>query len=234
VRVVKDAVEHRGKIFIPTFAVGRAQLITNLLGAMFRSRKVRPFPVFLDSPMAIEASKIYANHRELFDDEMIRYIKQRPLADDLKTLKTCATAEESKLINDQPGPCLVMAGAGMCNAGRILHHLKNNLWKPETRVLIVGFQSDGSLGRRLVNGDKVVSIFGEKIAVKASVHTLGGFSAHAGQSDLLTWFDAVAPSRPRVLLTHGEDKARNALAAKLKSRFGLKPILPALQDTVSL
>lgn len=232
--IVQDAVQNRGKMLVPTFAVGRAQLITGLLGWMFRRKMVKPFPLFLDSPMAIEATKIYMRHRELFDDDMRRFIAEKPLREDLKTLKLCATAQESMQINDQPGPCLVMAGAGMCNAGRILHHLKANLWRPDTHVLIVGYQGHGSLGRRLVDGDKLVSIHGEKIAVKARVHTLGGFSAHAGQSDLLAWFSAIAPSKPRVVLTHGEDEPRKALAQKIQQRFKLKATLPAMMDSVEL
>jgi len=233
-RIVKDTVDKRGKILVPTFAVGRAQLITGLLAWMFRTKKLKPFPIFLDSPMAIEATNIYTRHQELFDEGMTKFIAEKPLRSDLSTLKLCATAEDSKKINDQPGPCLVMAGAGMCNAGRILHHLKANLWKPDTHVLIVGYQGDGSLGRRLVNGEKLVSIYGEKIAVKAQVHTLGGFSAHAGQTDLLTWFSAIAPSKPRVVLTHGEDEPREMLAQKIQQRFKLKSSLPAMGETIEL
>jgi len=234
VAIVKDAAHHAGKLLVPTFAVGRAQLITGLLGWMFRHKKVKPFPIFLDSPMAIEATKIYMRNRELFDEGMTRFISERPLREDLKTLTICATVEESTKINHQPGPCLVMAGAGMCNAGRILHHLKANLWRPETHVLIVGYQGEGSLGRRLVDGEKFVKIFGEKIAVKAKVHTLGGFSAHAGQTDLLTWFGAIAPSKPRVVLTHGEDEPRQALAAKIRQRFKLQATLPKMKDVIEV
>jgi metallo-beta-lactamase family protein len=234
VRIVKDTVEKRGKILVPTFAVGRAQLLTSLLAWMFRKKKVRPFPIFLDSPMAIEATNIYARNRELFDEGMTRFIAEKPLKADLKTMTMSITAADSKKINDQPGPCLIMAGAGMCNAGRILHHLKQNLWKPDTHVLIVGYQSRESLGRRLVEGEKLVSIHGEKVVVNAQVHTLGGFSAHAGQTDLLTWFSAIAPSKPRVILTHGEDGPREALAKKIQQKFKLKPTLPALGDTIEL
>lgn len=127
-----------------------------------------------------------------------------------------------------------MAGAGMCNAGRILHHLKQNLWKPETHVMIVGYQSHGSLGRELVEGARQLKIHGEKIAVKAQVHTLGGFSAHAGQTDLVKWYSALSGSRPKLVLTHGEAKARQALAAKLAERFGANAVLPEFGDTVSL
>lgn len=233
-RIVQDAVKARGKILVPTFAVGRAQLLMTLLSQMFRKKQLPPFPLFLDSPMAIKASEIYTHHHELFDDEMLKYMAEKPVRDDLKTLTLCATAEESKKINDQPGPFLVMAGAGMCNAGRILHHLKANLWKPETHVIIVGYQGDGSLGRQLVNGEKIVSIFGEKIAVKAQIHTLGGFSAHAGQTDLLAWFQVIAPSQPRVVLTHGENEPRQILGDLIQRRYKLKPLLPALNETVEL
>ena len=234
VRIVKEAVEQKGKILVPTFAVGRAQLLTGLLAWMFRKKKVKPFPIFLDSPMAIEALNIYTRHRELFDEGMTKFIAERPLRADLKTMTLSATAQDSMKINDQPGPCLIMAGAGMCNAGRILHHLKQNLWKPETHVLIVGYQSHESLGRRLVEGAKLVSIHGEKIAVKAKVHTLGGFSAHAGQSDLVTWFGALAQTKPRVILTHGEDEPRNTLARLIRKRFGLASTLPVMGETIEL
>lgn len=234
VRIVKDSVEKRGKLLVPTFAVGRAQVLTGLLAWMFRTKQVQPFPIFLDSPMAIEATKIYMRHRELYDEGMTRFVAENPLSADLETMKLCATAEESMKINDQPGPCLVMAGAGMCNAGRILHHLKANLGKPETHVLMVGYQAAGSLGRRLVNGEKTVSIHGEKIAVKAQVHTLGGFSAHAGQTDLLTWFSAIAPCKPRVVLTHGEDEPRAALARKIQQQFKLDCELPDMGGVIDL
>jgi metallo-beta-lactamase family protein len=234
IQIVHNAVQRRGKILVPTFAVGRAQLLTALLAWMFRKKKVQPFPIFLDSPMAIEATNIYARHPELFDEEMTKFIAERPLRADLKTMTLCTTAEESKKINDIPGPCLVMAGAGMCNAGRILHHLKQNLWKPETHVLIVGYQSRESLGRRLIEGAEVVKIHGEKIAVKAEVHTLGGFSAHAGQTDLLYWFNALAPRKPRVVLTHGEDEPRAALAKKIQQQHRLPSKLPDLGETITL
>jgi metallo-beta-lactamase family protein len=184
--------------------------------------------------MAIEATNIYMRHRELFDEGMTKFVAERPLRADLKAMTMSVTAQDSMKINDVPGPCLVMAGAGMCNAGRILHHLKQNLWKPDTHVLIVGYQSHESLGRRLVDGNKLVSIHGEKVAVAAQVHTLGGFSAHAGQTDLLKWFSAIAPSRPRVVLTHGEDEPREALAKKIQQQFKLPSKLPKMGDVIEL
>ena len=127
---------------------------------------------------------------------------------------------------------MIIAGSGMCNAGRIQHHLRHNLWKQETSVLIVGYQAEGTLGRRLVNGEKSVRIFGERIAVRASIHKLGGFSAHAGQTELLKWFNALAPVRPKVVLMHGENNARKTLAALLIHRYGIQPFLPEMGDSV--
>jgi len=234
VSVVKHAAKAGGKMIVPTFAVGRAQLLTSLLALMFRTKKTRPFPIFLDSPMAIEATKIYTQHRELFHDAMTKYIQEKPLREDLRSMKMTATADESRQINEQAGTCFIMAGAGMCNGGRILHHLKQNLWKPETQVLMVGYQGRGSLGRRLVEGEKHVRIHGESIAVRATIHTLGGFSAHAGQSDLLDWFSAIAPSRPRVVITHGEDKQRQGLAKQVQRRFKLPSVSPKMGEVIEL
>jgi metallo-beta-lactamase family protein len=234
VSIVKETVQKGGKMLVPTFAVGRAQLLTSLLAWMFRTKKAKPFPIFLDSPMAIEATRIYARHRELFDDQMTKFVAEKPLSADLKSMTLTSTADESRKINAQTGPCLIMAGAGMCNAGRILHHLRQNLWKPDTHVLMVGYQGHGSLGRRLVEGEKLVSIHGERVAVRAQIHTLGGFSAHAGQTDLLKWFSSIAPSKPRVVLTHGEDEPRAALAKKIHLQFRLPSRLPTMGEVIEV
>jgi metallo-beta-lactamase family protein len=232
VRAVKDAVASGGKILVPTFAIGRAQLLIGLLGWIFRHKRVAPFPIFLDSPMAIEATKIYGKHRELFDDDMKRFISEHPLRDDLVTLKVTATANQSKKINEHKGPCLILAGAGMCNAGRIVHHLKHNLWREQTHVLFVGYQALNSLGRRIVDRQPVVRIHGEQVIVRAQIHTLGGFSAHAGQKDLLNWLSTIAPSKPQVILTHGEDGPRNSLGQQVQKRFGLRTLMPQMGEVV--
>ncbi len=232
IEIVKQGVAKKARILVPTFAVGRAQMLTLLLASIFRRKIIPPFPVFLDSPMAIEASRIYARHEELFDDDMVAYLKEGPLDKDLATMTMSASADDSKRINTCPGPCFIMAGAGMCTAGRILHHLRHNLSNPNTHVIIVGYQARGSLGRRLVDGVKQVTIFGEPIAVRAQVHTLGGFSAHAGQTDLLKWFETIAPVKPRVFLTHGENGPRKVLAELITERYGISPVLPELGQVI--
>lgn len=232
--IIRQALPRKGKILVPTFAIGRTQQILYHLAVAFRRGALPKFPVYLDSPMAVEATKIYVNHQELMDDELKALQKVRPIREDLDTLKATASPEDSQALNGAPGPCLIMAGSGMCNGGRILHHLKYNLWRPETSVLIVGFQAAGTLGRRLVERAQTVRIFGEPIAVRAGVHTLGGFSAHAGQSDLLRWFDAMAASKPRVVVCHGEDRARTSFAGLLRERYGVETLLPTLGESVTL
>jgi metallo-beta-lactamase family protein len=233
-RIVKQVVKSRGKILVPTFAIGRSQQMLYHLAIMFLRKDIPPFPVFLDSPMALEATKVYRKYPDLFDEELIAWQKKGLLPLNRSIFKPSVSANDSKAINDVPGPCVVLAGAGMCNAGRILHHLKFNLDKPTTHVMIVGFQGHGSLGRRLVEGQKVVSIFGERIPVQATVHTLNGFSGHADQGELLKWFSTLASAKPRVFLTHGEDQGRGALMKLIQQRFKLTAGLPRQGEVIEV
>jgi metallo-beta-lactamase family protein len=232
--IIEQAVREKARILVPAFAVGRTQQILFHLAELFTSGAVPPFPVYLDSPMAIEATRIYGRHPDLFDEETLALQRAGKLADPRQYVKATASPQESMALNDAPGPCLIMAGAGMCTGGRILHHLKHGLWKPETVVIIAGYQVDGSLGRQLVDGAESVRIFGEEIAVKARVATLNGFSAHAGQSELMKWFGHLAASKPAVVLTHGEARGREPLAELIERRHKIKPLLPMQGDTVSV
>jgi metallo-beta-lactamase family protein len=233
-KIVAKAIEQKAKILVPVFAVGRTQLMLYLLAAAFRNETLPRFPIYLDSPLAIEATKIYGKHNELFDKESQAMMKSGELRGQLRSVHFCPTPNESRELNNVKGPCMIMAGSGMCTGGRIMHHLRHNLYRPETAVLIVGFQSPGTLGRQLVDGAKSVSILGERVVVRASIHTMGGFSAHADQNGLLDWFAAVAPSRPRVIITHGENRARKALSDLVRLRHGLKPEIPNLGDIIEI
>jgi metallo-beta-lactamase family protein len=232
--IIRQAVQEKGKILIPSFAVGRTQQLLYYLAAAFHRGDVPKFPVFLDSPMANEATNIYMKHPELYDEEALELAKSGELKADLSHVNISTSPEESIAINDVEGPCMIIAGSGMCNAGRILHHLRHNLWMPETSVIIVGYQAEGTLGRQLVDGAKTVRIFGETIAVKAQIHLLGGLSAHAGQSDLLRWFDVVAGSKPKVVLSHGEEKGRLPLAEIISKTYGLTPVLPEYGEVIEI
>ena len=232
--VIRQAVTDKGKILIPSFAVGRTQQLLYYLAAAFHRGDVPHFPVWLDSPMAVEATNIYMKHPELFDEEAMELVKTGELKTDLSHVNISSTQEESIALNSLEGPCMIIAGSGMCNAGRILHHLRHNLWMPETSVIIAGYQAEGTLGRQLVDGAESVRIFGETIAVKAQIHLLGGLSAHAGQSDLVRWFDFLAPSKPRLVLSHGEDKGRKPLAEIILNRYGIAATLPEYGDVVEI
>jgi metallo-beta-lactamase family protein len=232
--VVKKAVQAGGKILVPVFAVGRTQLLLYLLAGAFHRRTLSHFPIFIDSPMAIKATKIYGKHTDLFDSEALAMMKSGELRTNLETAQFCPTADDSRALNDHQGPCLIMAGAGMCTGGRILHHFRHHLPHRETTVLFVGYQGHGSLGRMIVDGKKTVTIFGQKIPVRASVHTFGGLSGHAGQSDLVHWLKSFAKSRPHVFLTHGEERARKPLGKIIKERFHLRVDYPGHRETIEL
>ena len=232
--VVKKAVKTGAKILVPVFAVGRTQLLLYLLAGAFKRGKLSPFPIYIDSPMAIQATKLYGKHVELFDEEALAMQKSGELRAELKTVQFCPSGEDSRALNDVKGPCMIMAGAGMCTGGRILHHFRHNLARPGTTGLFVGYQREGSLGRLMVDGNPVVTIFGEKIPVRASVHTFGGLSGHAGQSDLLRWLASFAVSGPRVFLTHGEERGRKPLGKLIKERHKLRVDYPGLNETIEI
>jgi len=234
IEIIRQALQTKGKILVPSFAVGRTQDIIYYIEQAFRKGGLPRFPIYIDSPMAIEASRIYMSHAELFDDEMKEFVSSGEMQRDKGFIHPTPSAEESKKLNDLTGPCMIIAGSGMCNAGRILHHLRHNLWNSATSVLIVGYQSKGTLGRKLVDGAESVKIYGESIAVHASIHKLGGFSAHAGQTDLLNWFNALAPCRPKVVLTHGEDRGRIPLAKILEEQYGIRALLPQYGESIDL
>jgi metallo-beta-lactamase family protein len=229
---IKEAVERGGRVLVPTFAIGRSQILLYLLAGAFKRKTLKPFPIFLDSPMAIRATEIYRSHAELFDEEALAMRRAGEIASHLRTAQVCQKAVESMALAKRPGPFMVLAGAGMCTGGRILSHLQNHLGDPSTLVLMVGYQSRGSLGRKLVDGATSVRIAGRLVQVRAKTHILGGLSGHAGQSDLLNWFGSLAPSRPRVILTHGEDSQRATLRARIQDRFGLTSEMPAYREAI--
>jgi len=184
--------------------------------------------------MAIEATKIYRDNLELFDAEAKEMMESGELRRNLETVTPCPTADDSRALNDVDGPCMIMAGNGMCSGGRIVHHLRANLPKPGTAVLMVGFQSPGPVGRQVMAGVKEVTIYGEQIPVRASIHTMGGFSAHADQTGLMQWFDSIAESKPRLIITHGEDDARETLAGLIEEKHGITAELPQLNQAIEI
>ncbi|MDR1313766.1 MAG: MBL fold metallo-hydrolase [Deltaproteobacteria bacterium] len=227
--VVDEAVKlGAGRILIPAFAVERTQEILYLLAkAHFDGRIPKDLPIFLDSPLAAGASEIYLRHPELYDEEAAAVNALRQGPQHMPCLKVTKTAEESQRINDVKGPAIVIAGSGMANAGRILHHLKHNLWRADCHVIFVGFQAQGTTGRRLVEGADEVKIFREPVKVKAKIHTIGGFSGHADQSELTEWLRPQVHENLTVTLVHGEEQGMLAYQDHLAEVFpGLKTVVP--------
>jgi metallo-beta-lactamase family protein len=222
-----------GKVLIPAFAVGRTQDLIYEFGKLNRAGRFKN-RVFIDSPMATKATALYERNCKLLDAETWAIVSKGGDPLRFAGLEFVGTVEESKRLNDIDSGAVVVAGSGMCTGGRIVHHLKHDLPNPTTQVVIVGFQAVGTLGRRLVDGQKVVRIFGEETPVKAAVHTLGGLSAHAGQSGLFAWGANFKGARPRLFLTHGEDGPRRALGGRLERELGYGPAYPAFGEAVEL
>lgn len=232
--VLNKAEQISAKVIIPAFAVGRTQSLIYHLGGLRAAGRLGDSAVYIDSPMALEATDLYRRHPECFEPAARRLIEEgrSPLA--FPGLRFTRSAQESRALNELECCAIIISASGMCNGGRILHHLRHNLWKESTHLVIVGFQAHGTLGRELVEGAKRVTIMGEPIAVKATIHTLGGFSAHAGQTELLEWLRPIAGAKPRVILNHGEDHAREGLARTIRHNFGIVSDLPVYREVISL
>lgn len=228
--IFADARASSGNVLIPAFAVGRTQDLLYLLAEHYQEWHIGAWRVFLDSPMAIEATDAYSRFRHLYDAPLFVPGRSQPV---LENLVMSRSSEDSMAINRIESGAIVIAGSGMCTGGRILHHLKHNLWRPQCHVVIVGYQARGTLGRQLVDGAQYVRIFGEAIRANARVHTVGGLSAHADQAGLLDWYGAFE-SRPPVCLVHGEAAAQASLAAALRARFSTNARIPEYGETIDL
>jgi metallo-beta-lactamase family protein len=221
---------NHGNIVIPAFAVGRTQDLLYLMTRHFDDWRIGDYQVFLDSPMAIEATQAYAQFRKQLGTDLFRPGTSEP---QLRNLTLSRTSEDSMAINRIESGAIIIAASGMCTGGRVVHHLKHNLWKPESQIVIVGYQAYGTLGRRLVDGADQVRIFGEEIRVNASIHTVGGLSAHADQAGLVNWYRAFADSPP-VRLVHGEPKAQTVLAEAIAKANCRDVRIPEFGETMDL
>ncbi len=230
--VMQAALKDKAKVLIPTFAVDRAQRILYELTLMQRDGLFQDgLPVFFDSPMGVKATEIYKDHLSLMSAEIQELLRRDVDPYKPAGLKYVESVEESQSIN-QVENAIVMAGSGMCNGGRIVHHLKHNLWKQDCHVVFVGYQAQGTLGRRLVEGEKTVRVAGEEVEVKAQFHTINGFSAHADKDDLLTWASNFE-NGPLFVVTHGEPISANALAEAIKSQ-GQKSVVPEIGQEIEI
>ena len=231
--ILTSARSRKGNILIPAFSIGRSQEIMYQLGKHYEEWGLSRFRIFLDSPMAIEASKVYWENTQLYDEEATRLRLENGGMPLLPNLTLSRSPDDSMAINRIRSGAIVIAGSGMCNGGRIIHHLKHNLDREETQVLITGYQAFGSLGRRLVNREETVRIHGRTIPVRASIHTVGGLSAHGDQDDLARWYENME-NRPPVYLVHGEVEAQEDFRKYLGKRCGADVHLPKPGDILDL
>jgi metallo-beta-lactamase family protein len=233
-KVVLETIARGGKIIIPAFAVGRTQELVFYLNEMM-SDGVKPVPVYVDSPLAVHASDIFRAHPECLDEETREFIqKEKHPALDFKQLVYIHSVDESKALNHRKDPMIIISASGMAEAGRVLHHLRNNIGDPKNTILIVGWTAPDTLGRRLADREKRVRIFGEPYEVKARVETIGGLSGHAGQDLLVKYALAVKSQVKKIFLVHGESKPASALTEKLKAQGLSEVYYPELHSSVEL
>jgi len=230
---ISYSVSHGEKVIVPAFAVERTQEILYILSEFQREGLLPDIPVYLDSPLAIRATEIFRKNKKYYDEEAQAIVDEGSDPFDMPNLQFTESTRESMAINEKRGSAIIIAGNGMCTAGRIKHHLKHNLWRPGASIVIVGFQAQGTTGRKIVDGAKQVKIFRENVSVKAKVFTIGGFSAHADQKDLLEWIGNFE-SKPRVFVVHGEATASKTLAKEIRERFNLTAHVPRWKERLVL
>ncbi len=229
-KIVQEAISKDAKVVIPAFAVERTQDIIYTLGQFIRKGSIPPIPVYIDSPLAISTTEIFKKNADCFDQETKDLLSggENPL--DIPGIRYTQTTEESKAINEDQRSGIIISASGMCDSGRIQHHLKHHLWREESHIIFIGYQAEGTIGRRIVDGAKTVKLFGEEIAVKAHIHTLGGFSAHADQRGLLDWVSHIHNPQLAVFVNHGEEKISLELSQLIGDRFHFKTTVPQWKE----
>jgi RNA-metabolizing metallo-beta-lactamase len=245
INIVTDTIKNGGTVVIPSFAVGRTQEILYELNKIKDSeddspefeRKYRLLmntPVYVDSPLAISATEVFKENMDLFDEETQELIKRGDNPLEFPGLKFTQTVEESKALNESDESAIIISASGMCEVGRIKHHLKHNIWNPKNTILFVGYQAPGTLGRKIVDGAKTVKIFGEEVAVNARVEYIEGYSGHADQAGLLHFVDSFVKKPNHIFLVHGEEESQKVLRDKINENFDLPVSIPDYCESFDL
>jgi metallo-beta-lactamase family protein len=232
--VVNRTAARGGKIIVPCFAVGRTQQVVLMLHGLMNANRIPSIPMFVDSPLAIAATEVFRKHTECYDEEARKFLTDDQAPFDFSRLKYIREASESKKLNDIHGPVVILASSGMCEAGRILHHLRNNIGDARNTVLITGFQAPYTLGRKILDRQQEVPIFGEPMPLRAEVVSLEELSGHADQHELIEWMRPFAKGLKKVFLVHGEPGPGAALAALITKEYGIEAHMPARGESVSI
>jgi len=232
--VINSTKKAGGNIIVPSFALERSQEVLYYLNELLLDNEIPHLMVFLDSPMAARVTEVFKRHPDLFDEETTEFINQNESPFDFPGLKTTGSAEESKAINHIKGTVMVIAGSGMCTGGRVKHHLVNNIARPESTIMFVGYQAFGTLGRQIVDGNKKVRILGQKYPVKARIVRIHGFSAHADRDELLKWLMELKKPPRGLFVVHGESESTRSFGDYVREKTGWEVTVPDYQDEVIL
>lgn len=233
-QLVTETMNLGGVLLIPAFAIERTQQLLYELNSLVEKKRLPKIDVYLDSPMAIRATRVIRSYPKYYDPEALRKVAQGDDLFDFEGLHLCESRDESKQINFVPPPKVIISGAGMMNGGRILHHLVRYLGNERNTILIIGYQAQGTLGRKLYTGEKVVEVLGERIQVRAAVKSIGAYSAHADQPTLINWIRSASALPKRIFVTHGEEETSIALATRLTEELGVQAHAPRLSESVEL
>ncbi|MEG1705191.1 MAG: MBL fold metallo-hydrolase [Clostridia bacterium] len=238
IQIILDTIARGGNLIIPSFAVGRTQELLYQINKYADipeiKDKIDKIPVYVDSPLAVNATRIFEENPEYYDEEALNYLLKGENPIGFENLHFIVSPDESKALNEDPTPKIIISASGMCEVGRIKHHLKHNLFRPECTVLFVGFQAEGTLGKKIMSGEKLVKIFGEEIAVNAEVRYLDAFSGHADKNGLLNWVDKMSQKPRNIFIVHGEYLGQQVFKNELLNKFGISAIIPSLEETYTL
>ena len=232
--VINSTIQAGGNIVVPSFALERSQELLYFINELLLENTIPKLPVFLDSPMASRITKVFKKHRELYDEEMTEFVRRNRSPFEFSGLKMAGTSDESKAINHLRKSVMIIAGSGMCTGGRVKHHLVNNITNPKNTIMFVGYQAVGTLGRRIVNGEKEVRILGQEYPVIARIAKINGFSAHADKEELLEWLSELKNTPRKIFVVHGESNSANEFGEYIREKTGWQVAVPAYQDEVVL
>jgi metallo-beta-lactamase family protein len=232
-QVINDNFEKHGKLLIPSFAIERTQELLYDIDELITKKRIPKMPIYIDSPMAEKATKVFVKYSSFYNDRTSKRLKAGDNPFDFEGLKFTNSVQDSMKLNDAEGPMIIIAGSGMCNAGRIKHHIKHNIWNPKNTILFVGYQSVGTLGYYIKNGAKVARLLGTEVAVKAKVESIDSYSGHADYRNLLRWIKSLTHYPMKAIVCHGEEEASNSFAEKLEE-IGIEAYVPSLKEKIGL
>jgi metallo-beta-lactamase family protein len=224
--IVNHTYQRGGKLIVPAFAVGRTQQLVLLLHELIQAQSIPNFPIFVDSPLAVNVTDVFRKHPELYDEEAAQFLANDGDPFGFKLLTYVRSVEQSKALNDLRGPYMIISASGMCEGGRVLHHLKNNIGDPRNTILLTGYQAEHTLGKKIEEQWDEVPIFGEPMPLRAEVQKLDALSGHADREELLTWMQPIAAGLKKVFLVHGEPDQQTALAAAIRERYRIEVMAP--------